>query len=76
VALAARVGLDAVLVSPVFESRSLSAGRALGPLRFARMARGARLPVYALGGVTARTARRLAGTGASGVAAVEAMTEI
>jgi thiamine-phosphate pyrophosphorylase len=70
--LAAAAGLDAALLSAVFESRSPSAGRALGPLRFARLARGAALPVYALGGVNASTARRLASAGAYGLAAVEA----
>jgi thiamine monophosphate synthase len=35
----------------------------------------ARLPVYALGGVGARTARRLAGSGAAGFAAVEALAQ-
>jgi thiamine-phosphate pyrophosphorylase len=67
-------GCDAVLVSAVFDSRSPSAGRPLGPLRFAALARRAKLPVYALGGVNARTARRLLGSGAAGVAAVEAFT--
>jgi len=67
-------GVDATLLSPVFPSRSASAGRPLGPLRFAALARDARLPVYALGGVNGRTAPRLLGSGAAGVAAVEAWT--
>ena len=66
------VGLDAALLSPVFESRSPSAGAPLGPLRFARMVGAAGLPVYALGGVDANSARRLIGSGAAGIAAVEA----
>ena len=72
-AVAARAGLDAALLSPVFPSRSPSAGRPLGPLRFAILARGAKLPVYALGGVNARTAKRLEMSGAAGLAAVEAL---
>ena len=64
-------GCDAALVSAVFESRSPSAGRPIGPRRFARLVRTAGLPVYALGGVDARTARRLLDTGAVGLAAVE-----
>lgn len=71
VAAAAAAGLDAVLLSPVFSSASLSAGEALGPTAFSRIARGAALPVYALGGVNAETAPRLAGSGACGIAAVD-----
>jgi thiamine-phosphate pyrophosphorylase len=70
---ARRSGADAVFVSPVFPSASPSAGRPLGPLRFARLVRGAGLPVYALGGVNAQTARRLAGSRTAGIAAVEAL---
>lgn len=66
-------GADAVFVSPVFASASPSAGRPLGPLRFAALVRGARLPVYALGGVDARGARRIARTGAVGLGAVDAL---
>jgi thiamine-phosphate pyrophosphorylase len=70
---AARLGLDAVMVSAVFASRSPSAGRPLGPVRFAGLIRGAGLPVIALGGVNARTAPRLIGTGASALAAVDGL---
>lgn len=67
-------GCDAVLVSAVFESRSPSADRPLGPARFSALVRAAGLPVYALGGVNHRTARRLLACGAAGLAAVEAFT--
>jgi thiamine-phosphate pyrophosphorylase len=70
---ALRAGADAVLVSPVFPSRSPSAKGALGPLRFAALARAAGGPVYALGGVDGVSARRLAGSGAIGVAAVDGL---
>jgi len=69
---ARRSGVDAVVISPVFPSRSPSAGRPLGPRRFAVLARGAGLPAYALGGVTAANIRRLRGCGAIGVAAIGA----
>jgi thiamine-phosphate pyrophosphorylase len=72
-AAARRAGADAAFLSPVFESRSPSAGQPIGPLRFAALARGAGLPVYALGGVNARTVRRLARSGAAGLAAVEGL---
>lgn len=75
IAAARRAGADAAVVSPVFASASPSAGRPLGTLRFAALVRGARLPVYALGGINARTARRLAGSGAAGLAAVDALAD-
>jgi thiamine-phosphate pyrophosphorylase len=56
IARAARLGIDAVLVSTVFASRSASAGQPMGALRFRQLARNAPLPVYALGGVTADSA--------------------
>ena len=72
IAHAGRSGLDAALVSPVFPSRSPSAGAPIGPARLADWVRLADLPVIALGGVDARTAPRLLGTGVAGLAAVEA----
>lgn len=62
----------AALLSPVFDSASPSAGRPLGPRRAAGLAMAAPTPVYALGGLTARRARRLQGLGFSGAAAVSA----
>jgi thiamine-phosphate pyrophosphorylase len=69
-----RLGLDAMLVSAVFPSRSLSAVAALGPQRFAALIRGAHTPVIALGGVNNETAPRLVGTGAAGLAAVDGLS--
>jgi thiamine-phosphate pyrophosphorylase len=66
-------GVEAVVVSPVFPSRSPSAGRPIGALRFRALVRAAGLPVYALGGVNPRTAMALKGCGAAGLAAVEAL---
>ncbi len=66
------LGLDAILVSAVFPSRSASAHRVLGPVRFEALAHGATIPVIALGGLNGRTARRLLGSSAAGLAAVEA----
>lgn len=66
-------GVDAVLVSAVFPSRSPSAGAPLGPVRFAALIRGARPRVIALGGVNENAAPRLLRTGAAGLAAVEAL---
>lgn len=74
VALAVRLGADAAILSPVFATRSHPGAAPLGPLRFARMVRAADLPVYALGGIDAQSARRLAGCGAAGLAALSALT--
>jgi thiamine-phosphate pyrophosphorylase len=68
-------GLDAALASPVFASRSPSARTQLGPIRFANLVRGARIPVYALGGVNRHTASRLLWTGAAGLAAVDGLSD-
>jgi thiamine-phosphate pyrophosphorylase len=54
-----RMHADAVLVSPVFPTRSHSGAPALGPARFRLLAARARMPVIALGGMDARAARRL-----------------
>ena len=62
---------DAVILSTVFDSRSPSAGRPLGPLRLAAIARSSPVPVYALGGIDMKNARRLRATGVVGIAAVD-----
>jgi len=69
---AARLGADAVLLSTIFESRSPSAGRPIGPIRLAAIARSAPVPVYALGGVGMKNARRLLASSVVGIAAVDA----
>lgn len=70
IAAAARLRLDAALVSAVFASASRSAGPPLGAVRFAALVRRARLPVIALGGIDAMTANRLMASGAAGLAAI------
>jgi thiamine-phosphate pyrophosphorylase len=52
--------LDAVFLSPVFATPSHKNARPLTPVRAALIAAQAPVPVYALGGVTARNAARLA----------------
>lgn len=56
-ARAGRSRADAVLLSPVFPTRSHPGGRALGPVRWRLMAARSALPVIALGGMTAHRAR-------------------
>ncbi len=65
-------GIAAVFLSPVFQSASPSAGPPLGAVRAGRIARGARVPVYALGGVNSRTLGGLDNRIFSGVCAVSA----
>lgn len=50
---------DAILLSPVFATRSHPGGETLGPVRFRLLAARARVPVIALGGMDAVRARRL-----------------
>jgi len=70
-ALAAeRVGVDAVVLSPVFPTPSHPDRPVLGPHRFAGAIRGLTIPVYALGGVKTREARRVAAAGAYGLAGI------
>jgi thiamine-phosphate pyrophosphorylase len=56
---AERSGAALVFLSPAFATRSHPGTRPLGPVRFGLIARQARVPVIALGGVDARKARRL-----------------
>lgn len=69
-----RLGVDAAIVSPVFPSRSPSATRPLGALRFRQMARTSPMPVYALGGLNAANAAR-AMAHAAGWAAIDGVIE-
>ena len=50
---------DLVLLSPVFATRSHPGAKPLGALRFRLLAAHAQVPVIALGGMNAQTARRL-----------------
>jgi thiamine-phosphate pyrophosphorylase len=52
-------GADLIFLSPAFPTRSHPGQKALGPLRFMLLARQARVPVVALGGMDGRRAKRL-----------------
>lgn len=56
---AVRGGAHAILLSPVFPTRSHPGGKALGAVRFLLLARQSPLPVIALGGITRARAARL-----------------
>ncbi|MEO1475871.1 MAG: thiamine phosphate synthase [Pseudomonadota bacterium] len=66
---AGRIGLDAALVSTVFPSRSASAGHPFGATRFRQLVRRAPIPVYGLGGITAKNAGIIADY--AGISAIE-----
>lgn len=59
IAQANRCRADAVLLSPVFATRSHPGTRPLGPLRFRLLASHLAMPVIALGGMNTRSAHRL-----------------
>lgn len=56
---AASAGADAVLLSPVYATGSHPGAQTLGVIRFAKLAASAAMPVYALGGVTSSSVKRL-----------------
>jgi thiamine-phosphate pyrophosphorylase len=72
-------GANAVLVSPVFSTRSPSShepvkgGRGLAALRSARSVSANRLSIFALGGVTPENARSCMDAGADGLAMMRAL---
>ena len=69
---AMRARAHAILLSPVFPTRSHPGNRTLGPARFRLLAARATVPVIALGGMTARRARQL---GAAHWAAVDGLCD-
>jgi len=71
-ALMGAQALDAVFLSPVFVTTSHAGAKALTAVRAAFMAAQAPVPVYALGGVTARNAALLA-PAFSGIAAISSL---
>jgi thiamine-phosphate pyrophosphorylase len=71
--LGLRRGADAALLSPVFATASHPTAKPLGLLALRRLTRSARLPVLALGGVTAERLVALKSAAIFGVAAVGAL---
>ena len=70
--LAARQGMDFATLSPVHATASHPDVAPLGWERFAQLVAGARLPVYALGGVGPDDLERARAAGAQGVAGIRA----
>ena len=71
---AERGGADAILLSPVFPTRSHPGAPTLGRLGFAMIAHTATRPIIALGGMTASRARSLRGMGIHGWAGIDGLT--
>jgi thiamine-phosphate pyrophosphorylase len=69
---AERQGAHLVFLSPVFPTRSHPGARTLGRVRFGLLARQARIPVIALGGMDARRGASLTASGAYGWAGIDA----
>ena len=70
---ALRLNLDAVFLSPIFRSASHPEVRPLGLMRFMQICNTINIPIYALGGINDRSAKKLPGSGAVGIAAIGAM---
>lgn len=62
-----RMGAGAILLSPVHPTATHPGATALGPVRFLLLARRARVPVIALGGMTAHRFRSLPVHGWAGI---------
>ena len=67
---AARAGANAVLLAPVFATASHADRPGIGSLRARLIARDVPVPIFALGGIDAQTAGRLAGGSFAGLAAI------
>ena len=72
---AAILGVDAILLSPVFATKSHAIGKNLGLFGFAALVRAAPMPVYALGGMTVARGKRTASIGAIGIAGIGLFAE-
>ena len=73
---AEKMGADAVLVSPVFRSKSHPDQAPLGPGRFRRLVGQAGVPVYGLGAIGPSNAGKLAHSGAAGIAAIGSVSVV
>ena len=72
---AAELGAEAALLSPLFPTNSHPGAKPLGLQAFRRLARGAKLPVIALGGIDRTSVLQLKNAPITGVAAVGALVK-
>jgi thiamine-phosphate pyrophosphorylase len=66
----ARIGADAVLLAPVFATLSHPNRSHIGPLRLRTLANLMDVPIFALGGIDAQSAKQLTGARLAGLASV------
>ncbi|MBY0562728.1 MAG: thiamine phosphate synthase [Hyphomonadaceae bacterium] len=71
---AADAGASAIILAPIFATRSAAGHAPIGLFRASQWARSVPTPVIALGGIGPNTARRLHGRGFAGLAAVDAFS--
>ena len=65
--------LDGLFISSVFYSKSPSAGDPIGAKALTNICQALPVPVFALGGIKARTAPKLSATGAAGLAGIDGL---
>lgn len=70
---AKRAGIDAILLSPVFPTSTHPGARCLGLTRFRHIGSRSPLPIYALGGITKKTAPRLQASSTIGIAGISGL---
>lgn len=73
VAQANRLGLDFIVIAPVLPTASHPGQASLGWERFAELAEGANMPVYALGGMKREDVGQAQRLGAQGIAAIRGL---
>ena len=71
---AAKLGAEAALLSPLFATRSHPGSKPLGLRAFRRLARGANLPIIALGGIDRTSVLQLTKAPITGIAAIGALS--
>lgn len=72
---AVRTPADAAILSPIYRSRSASAGRPLGLQRATRILQASASPVIALGGIHLERVPELARAGFAGAAGIDLFLE-
>ena len=65
--------LDGLLISSIFYSKSPSAGNPIGVENLKSICKNLDVPIFALGGVSNRTATSLIGSGAAGLAGIDGL---
>ena len=71
---AKKLGLDAAILSPVFLTKSHPERKALGFLQFTSICKRSKIPVVALGGVSADQISRFIYAGAAGIGGIDLLS--